>query len=251
MAARTKRAETAKRTAAILLGLAVAGLALTAAVRLLPLQAWLEAFNRRVADAGPEGLVFFVLAYAAATVLFVPGSVLTVGAGFAFGLLWGTAAVSAGSTLGAGLAFLVSRHLARERISSMAKRNARFGAVDRAVGREGWKIILLLRLSPLIPFNLSNYLYGLTAVSFRHYLAASWLGMLPGTLLYVYLGVAGRTGLEAAAAPANGHDWLRTAFLAAGLAATITVTWFVSRVARKALNRNAAADAPPTGAQRP
>ena len=178
-----------------------------------------------------------MIVYAAAAVLFVPGSLLTIGAGFVFGLLWGTVAVSAGSTLGAALAFLVSRHLARNRISAMAQKNKKFAAIDRAIGKEGWKIILLLRLSPLIPFNLSNYLYGLTAIPFRPYLLASWLGMLPGTVLYVYLGVAGKAGLEAAAG--GGHNWLRLTFLGAGLATTIVVTWYASRIAIKALETSA------------
>ena len=217
------------------LGLGVAVVALVAAGRLLPLQVWLGSFNQWVGGFGPAGVAIFILVYAAAAVLFIPGSVLTIGAGFAFGLLWGTVAVSAGSTLGAGLAFLVSRHLARARISSMAQKNGRFAAIDQAIGREGWKIVLLLRLSPLIPFNLSNYLYGLTAVSFWPYLLASWVGMLPGTVLYVYLGVAGKASLEAAAGQGGGHDWMRMAFLAAGLVATIAVTWYVSRIAGRAL----------------
>jgi uncharacterized membrane protein YdjX (TVP38/TMEM64 family) len=217
------------------LGLILLVLALTIAGRRLPLQTWLEAFNQWIGTFGAAGIVIFALAYAAATVLFVPGFVLTVGAGFAFGLLWGSLAVSLGSTLGAGLAFVVSRHLARHKISSLAQKNPKFAAIDRAVGREGWKIVLLLRLSPLIPFNLSNYLYGLTAIAFWPYLLASWVGMMPGTVLYVYLGAAGKAGLEAAAGQSGKGDSLHTAFMAVGLAATIAVTWFISRLAAKAL----------------
>ena len=127
-----------------------------------------------------------------ATVLFLPCSVLTVGAGFAFGIAWGTLVVSIGSTTGASLAFLISRYVARDRIVAIAEKNAKFKAIDRAIGRQGWKMVGLLRLSPAIPFNLSNYVYGLTAVRFWPYVLASWIGMFPVTLLYVYLGAFGQ-----------------------------------------------------------
>lgn len=212
---------------ALLLALIVAG-------RTLPFDQWLQAFNAWISKLGPTGILVFAAGYAAGAVLFLPGSVLTVGAGFVFGLLWGTVAVSIGSTSGAALAFLISRYVARENVSGLARKNQKFAAIDSAIGNHGWKIVLLLRLSPLIPFNVSNYLYGLTAVPFWPYVAASWLGMLPGTLLYVYIGAAGRAGLQAAGRQTSGSP-LQTVFLLVGLLATITVTWYVSRIARKAL----------------
>jgi len=231
-----KKVDVGRKIPWIWLGLGLILLALAAAGRMLPLQAWLGTLNQRVAGFGPAGLAVFVAVYAVAAVFFVPGSVLTIGAGFAFGLLRGTVAVSLGSTLGAGLAFLVSRHLVRKRISVLAQRNEKFAAIDQAIGREGWKIILLLRLSPLIPFNLSNYLYGLTAIPFRPYLLASWVGMLPATVLYVYLGVVGKASLGTATGQGGGEYWLHFFYLVVGLAATVTVTWFVSRIAARALN---------------
>jgi uncharacterized membrane protein YdjX (TVP38/TMEM64 family) len=179
-------------------------------------------------------LAVFAAAYAAATVAFVPGSLLTLAAGAIFGLVKGTLLVFAAATVGAGLAFLVSRHLARSAVERRLAGNARFGAIDRAVAREGRKIVFLLRLSPVFPFNLLNYALGLTRVRFGDYLIAS-VGMLPGTLLYVYYGaLAGEVAIVAGGgAPAKGAGYY--AVLALGLAATIAVTALVTRTARRAL----------------
>jgi uncharacterized membrane protein YdjX (TVP38/TMEM64 family) len=187
-----------------------------------------------VSHLGPWAIVIFIGAYALATVLLLPGSILTVGAGFVFGIGWGLLAVSIGSTLGAALAFLISRFLAREKIEAIAAKNENFRRIDKAIGAQGAKLIFLLRLSPLIPFNLSNYFYGLTAVKFWPYVLASWIGMLPGTLLYVYLGAAGKAGLETAVG-ADGRSPLEWTFLAIGLVATIIVTIWVTKIARGAL----------------
>ena len=168
-----------------------------------------------------------------ATVLLVPGSALTVGAGFVFGLGWGLLAVSLGSTTGAALAFLIARFVAREKITSIARKNENFRRIDAAIGEQGAKLVFLLRLSPLIPFNLSNYFYGLTAVKFWPYVLASWIGMLPGTLLYVYLGTVGRAGLQAASGADAARSPLEWIFLGVGLAATVAVTIWVTRIARK------------------
>jgi uncharacterized membrane protein YdjX (TVP38/TMEM64 family) len=184
---------------------------------------WLEEFNEWVGDLGPLGIAIFIGAYVLATVLLLPGSVLTIGAGFVFGLGWGLFAVSIGSTLGAASAFLISRFVARGKVEAMAQKNENFRRIDRAIGAQGAKLILLLRLSPLIPFNISNYLYGLTAVKFWPYVLASWIGMLPGTLLYVYLGAAGKAGLQAASGAHEGRSPLEWTFRFR-LVATIAVT---------------------------
>jgi uncharacterized membrane protein YdjX (TVP38/TMEM64 family) len=217
------------------IGLAAAVVALIVASRMLPVGDWLKAFNEWVKNLGALGMVVYVLVYAVATVLFVPGSALTIGAGFVFGLVWGTVVVSAGSTLGAALAFLIARYAAREKVAAKAAEHKKFQAIDRAIGKQGWKIVALLRLSPLVPFNLSNYLYGLTAIKFAPYLLASWLAMLPGTVLYVYLGVVGKTGLQAASGQAAERSPWEYALMAVGLIATVAVTVFVARAAKKAL----------------
>lgn len=179
-------------------------------------------------------MVAFVLLYVVACVLLVPGSVLTLGAAAVFGFWRGLLLVSLGATLGATAAFLVGRHLARGWVRRRIAGNARFEAMDRAVAREGWKIVSLTRLSPVFPFTLLNYAYGLTSVSLCDYVLASWLGMLPGTVLYVYLGSLAR---DVATAGAGGRtrapaEW---ALLAVGLLATLAVTVVITRLARRAL----------------
>ncbi len=185
---------------------------------------------------GPAGIALYVAAYALLTVLFVPAWPLTVGAGAAYGVVLGTVVVSVSSVLGASLAFLVARYLLRARVARWVEGNARFAAIDAAVGREGWKIVALTRLSPAFPFNLLNYAYGLTAVGFWPYVAASWLAMLPGTLLYVYLGAA---GAEVAEAATGRVDWARSTLKWIGLAATVAVTLLITRIARRALRQRA------------
>jgi len=212
---------------------------LIAVVRLLPVAVWLESFKSWVGAQGATGYVVFIAVYAAAAVLFVPGSILTIGAGVIFGLLRGFLAVSVASVLGAALAFLVARYLMRGQVEKWAAQNPRFGSIDRAVGREGWKIVLLTRLSPVFPFNLLNYLYGLTQVRFWDYVWASWIGMIPGTLLYVYLGFAGQVAARAAAGAAE-RTPQEYAFWALGLAATVAVTIYVTRLARSALQERTA-----------
>lgn len=183
---------------------------------------------------GVWGPVVFVVGYAAATVAFIPGSLLTLAAGAVFGLARGTAFVLVGATLGASAAFLVGRYVARRAVERRLAGRPRFRAIDRAVGREGLKIVTLLRLSPVFPFNLLNYALGLTGVRFRDYLLAC-LAMLPGTFLYVYYGKA----LGSLAAVAGGAEVERGAgywlVLGAGLVATVVVTLLITRIARRTL----------------
>jgi len=201
---------------------------------LLPLRAWLASFVDWASGTGTAGLVAFAIIYMLAAVLFVPGSALTAFAGLAFGLLRGMVAVSAGATLGAGAAFLIARYLARDRVALWAQENPRFAALDAAVGKEGAKIVFLMRLSPFFPYNLLNYLFGLTRVGFLPYLLASWVGMLPGTVLYVYLGSAGRAVAGASPGPGVGGEW-DVIFWGVGLAATLVLSLFLARLARRAL----------------
>ena len=221
--------------------LTVIVVALLLAMRFLPVREWLTSFNNWVGQMGTVGIFIFILVYAAATVLLTPGSILTIGAGFAFGLWKGFLAVSAGATLGAALAFLVARFIARAKVEAIAQQNENFRKIDNAIGRQGAKLIFLLRLSPAIPFNLSNYFYGLTGVKFWPYVLASWLGMMPGTFLYVYIGAAGNAAvLAAAGGEAVKHGWQYWAFPSIGLVATIVVTIWVTKIARDALRKTEA-----------
>ena len=193
--------------------------------------AWVESL-------GIWGPIVFIAGYALAAVAFIPGSILTLAAGAIFGLGRGTLLVLIGATLGSGMAFLVSRYLARNAIERRLQGDKRFAAIDRAVEKEGRKIVFLLRLSPVFPFNLLNYGLGLTKVRFVDYLIAS-AGMLPGTLLYVYYGKLAGDVAAVAGGAAVAKDWKYWTVLGVGLAATIAVTFFVTRLARKALKEAA------------
>jgi uncharacterized membrane protein YdjX (TVP38/TMEM64 family) len=202
------------------------------AVRNPGVQAALKAPLEWMQGFGPLAPVLFILAYAAACVLLVPGSLLTLGAGAVFGVVWGSVYVSIASTLGASLAFLAGRHLARNRIERRLAAYPAFAALDKVMARQGWKVILLLRLSPVIPFTLLNYALGLTQVRFREYVLASWMGMMPGTVLYVYLGsIAGEAARPSGKSAGEWALWI------GGLVATLLVAVLLTRAARKELKR--------------
>lgn len=192
---------------------------------------WIEA-------AGPIGpLVFFGL-YIAACVFMLPGSILTLGAGVVFGVVKGSLLVSLSSTVGATAAFLVGRYLVREMVARRIAGNAAFSAMDEAVAVEGWKIVGLTRLSPVFPFNLLNYAFGLTRVSLRDYVIASWIGMIPGTVMYVYLGsLVGSLAELGAKEGGRARTPAEWALYVVGLIATAAVTVVITRIARRALNR--------------
>jgi uncharacterized membrane protein YdjX (TVP38/TMEM64 family) len=196
--------------------------------------AYIPRFAEWVNGLGVWGPIVFVLGYAAAAVAFIPGSILTLAAGAIFGLGAGVAYAFTAAVLGSCAAFLVSRYLARGAIEQRLAGNVRFAAIDRAVGAQGRKIVFLLRLSPVFPFSLLNYALGLTQVRFVDYVIAS-IGMLPGTLLYVYYGkLAGDVAaLAGGAAVPKGAGYY--AVLGLGLIATVAVTAVVTRTARKAL----------------
>ncbi len=179
---------------------------------------------------GPWGPALFILIYIVATVLLVPGSALTFGAGALFGVVRGSLYVSVASTIGATCAFLIGRHLARDAVTRWIENHPTFSAIDQAVGDEGWKIVGLTRLSPVFPFTLLNYAFGLSRVSLRDYVLASWAGMVPGTVMYVYLG-----SLANAAAGQRSHTPLEWTLYAVGLLATVGVTIFLTQLARKTL----------------
>jgi uncharacterized membrane protein YdjX (TVP38/TMEM64 family) len=188
-----------------------------------------------IQDLGPLGSVVFVVVYILATIFFLPGSILTLGAGFVYGLIKGFVIVSIASTLGATGAFLVGRYLAREWVARKVEGNTRFRAIDEAVGEAGWRIVGLTRLSPVFPFNMLNYAYGLTKVSLRDYFLASWIGMMPGTVMYVYFGtVAG--SLATLGTDRGNQTPAQLGIKIVGLVATIVVTVYITRIAKRALS---------------
>jgi uncharacterized membrane protein YdjX (TVP38/TMEM64 family) len=220
------------RSAIVRVGAAIAVGALVVAVgRTIDLRAALE----RIRDTGPLAPLLFIALYVAACVLLLPAAILTLGAGALFGVVKGALVAWTGATLGCAAAFLVGRYVARDWVAKRIAGDKRFRAVDEAVGREGWKIVGLLRLSPVFPFNLLNYAFGVTRVSFRDYLVASAVGMIPGALMYVYLGsLAGDLAtLGAGGRTRTTAEWV---LYGIGLIATVAVTVTVTRIARRALD---------------
>jgi len=195
---------------------------------------YLHLFALWVEGLGAWGPVAFILGYIVATIAFVPGLVLTLAAGAIFGVTRGVAFVLVGATLGGAAAFLLARYVARDAIARRIAGSTRFAAIDRAIAAQGFKIVFLLRLSPVVPFNLLNYTLGLTRVRFADFLMAS-IGMLPGTFLYVYYGgIIGEVAALAGGVAVDKGGGYYTV-LGLGLLATIVVTVFVTRVARRAL----------------
>ncbi|MBE9201517.1 MULTISPECIES: TVP38/TMEM64 family protein [unclassified Nodularia (in: cyanobacteria)] len=197
-------------------------------------QIWLRNALQWIDSLGAVGALAFILLYIVATVAFLPGSILTLGAGVVFGVVMGSIYVFIGATIGATAAFLVGRYLARGWVAKKIAGNHKFRAIDEAVGREGLKIVLLTRLSPIFPFNFLNYAYGVTGVSLKDYFLGS-VGMIPGTIMYVYIGsLAGSIAtIGTEAQPDNpGVQW---AIRIIGFIATVAVTVYVTKVARKAL----------------
>ncbi|MGL6345094.1 MAG: TVP38/TMEM64 family protein [Waterburya sp.] len=191
-----------------------------------------------VDNLGAVAPLVFILIYVIATVAFLPGSVLTLGAGVLFGVIKGSVYVFIGATLGATLAFLVGRYLARGWISNKIASNQKFQAIDQAVGREGLKIVLLTRLSPIFPFNLLNYGLGVTGVSLKDYVLGS-VGMIPGTIMYVYIGsLAGSIATIGSESQPDANPIAQWTIRIIGFIATVAVTLYITKIARKALDES-------------
>jgi len=210
----------------VLLIIAIA--AIVVAFRLLPIAHWLTAFRTWVSGLGFAGYVLYALVYAVCVVLFIPASILTLGAGATFGVIKGTIVVVIGATLGATGAFIVARTIARKRVEAMAAKDRRFRALDRAIANEGAKIVLLVRLGVVFPFTYTNYIFGLTGVRLLPYALATFIGIIPGSIAFVYIGAA------AAAATAG---TVKIVVYVAGAVIALIASAFVARVAVKAIHR--------------
>jgi uncharacterized membrane protein YdjX (TVP38/TMEM64 family) len=193
-----------------------------------------------VEQLGPIAPIAFIVIYNLATVLLIPGSVLTLGSGVLFGLWWGSLVVFVAATLGATLAFWIGRNLARDWVSEKISAYPKFGAIDAAVAKEGFKIVFLTRLSPLFPFNLLNYAFGITQVSLKDYVLGS-VGMIPGTILYVYIGSligsVAQLGTQAQTIDPQAQtiQWIMKIV---GFIATIAVTFYITKIAQKVLDES-------------
>ncbi len=216
--------------------LAMLAATIVAVVVLAPIGEWLVGLINWIdANRAIAWPVYFA-SYIVATVLMLPGSILTLAAGFIFGLPTGVALVSLSSVTGAVCAFLVGRYLARDWVRDRITALPRFAALDRAAGEDGLVVVALVRLSPLFPFNLTNYGLGLTSVRFRDYLLASWIGMLPGTVLYVYIGsltVDVTQLVNGDTSSIGAGPWL----LGVGFVATVVLTIVITRRATAILRR--------------
>jgi len=215
------------------IALIVVGLLMIAAT--LPVEQGVRRVVDWVEGLGPVGPLVYAGIYLLVTVLMIPAAAFSIVAGALFGLWWGTVAVWLGSNLGAAVAFLIARYLARDAVEKKLAGFPKFQAVDRAVAEGGWKIVAMLRLSPAVPFNVQNYLYGLTGIRFWPCVGATAVAMLPGIFLYVYLGYAGRASIEAAAAGEVQRGWGQWVLLVVGLIATIAVTVYITQLARRAI----------------
>ncbi|KAB1210962.1 hypothetical protein CJ030_MR6G019647 [Morella rubra] len=199
------------------------------------INAFLNQFSTFIEGYGVAGYALFVAVYAGLEVLAIPAIPLTMSAGLLFGSLIGTIIVSISGTVAASVSFLIARYFARERILKLVEGNKKFLAIDKAIGENGFRVVTLLRLSPLLPFSLGNYLYGLTSVKFVPYVLGSWLGMLPGTWAYVSAGAFGRAIIqeESEIGLLGGNGQLLT--LGLGLLATALAATYVTRLAKDAV----------------
>jgi uncharacterized membrane protein YdjX (TVP38/TMEM64 family) len=191
----------------------------------------------RVSEAGPWGPILFILTYVVACVAFMPAVLLTLGGGILFGVLWGTVYVTLGATLGASCAFLISRYLARDWVESRLASNLKFRVLNEAVEREGWKVVLLLRLSPMFPFVALNFIFGLTRIPLGQFFLATLIGIVPAIAMFAYLGrlIGDLAQLGHHPPLAAGTGWLVPVV---GLVSAVVITLAIGRLARRALNQS-------------
>jgi uncharacterized membrane protein YdjX (TVP38/TMEM64 family) len=204
--------------------------AIVVAFRLLPVADWLRAFQIYVRGLGALGYVLYIVVYAICVVAFIPASILTVGAGAIFGFAGGTIVVVIGATIGATLAFLLARTVMRKRVEAMTAKNAKFRALDRAIAKDGTKIVFLLRLAVVFPFTWINYACGLTAIPLWRYVAATFFGIIPATAAFVFVGTA------ATNATTSSSSITRAIYIVGGIVA-IAVSILIGRIANRAIKR--------------
>lgn len=213
-----------------------------------PVSKWISHFIEWVRTLGFRGALIYFVVYVFGTVLFVPGTALTLGSGLLFGVFWGTILVSLASVSGATLAFLIARYFGREWTLKRLERYPKFKIMDGAIGESGFKVVLLMRLQPVfLPFAILNYALGLTRVRLRDYVLASWIGMLPATTLYVYVGTSLKSisDLVQGKVPAANH-WQQLLFWG-GLVLTGVLVAVFTRIAKQALQTRLGPENEPVG----
>lgn len=208
--------------------------------KLLNLQGLLQTSIIWVHSLGALGPIVYIIIYNLATLLFIPGSLLTLKGGCLFGVFWGSVYVLIAATIGATLAFLIGRYLSRDWVSRQLDKHPKFKAIDLAVAKEGWKIVLLTRLSPIFPFNLLNYAFGVTQVSLKDYILGSF-GIIPGTVMYVYIGsLAGDLAMINTSHQPSSPEAKMWQYMIqfVGLVATVVVTVYITKIAQESLKKN-------------
>ncbi|ASJ76549.1 TVP38/TMEM64 family protein [Granulosicoccus antarcticus] len=194
----------------------------------LPMAEWIAQFRLWILGLGMLGIVAFVLLYVLVTALLGPASALTLSAGLAYGA-WGFPLVIISATLAACVAFLLGRYVAHERVNQWIARDARLSALNTVISLQGWRVVGLLRLSPILPYGVQNYLFSVTSIRFVPFTLATMIGIMPATALYVYIGSLGQ------AVGTSGTGGLQWVLVLGGLLATIAVAWFVGRQAQVVL----------------
>jgi len=232
---------TARRVAVVAVLLAAL---VTAAVVGLPLASWIAGAAAWAQLHREAAAALFVVVYVIAAVVLVPCAILTLAAGFLFGLPLGVALTSVGSVLGAAAAFVVGRFGARDWVAQRIGTRPRFHALVAATHTDGFMLVLLARLSPVIPYILLNYAFSVTRVRFRDYMLATWIGMLPAIVLYVYAGTLAQSFAELTSA-GRAPSWAVDSVLAIGFVATVALTWLIARRANRVLRERLASESPP------
>jgi uncharacterized membrane protein YdjX (TVP38/TMEM64 family) len=189
---------------------------------LLPIENRLDSLHGWLLRRGVLGILIFCVIYVVGAVILAPEGLLTVGAGFAYGF-WGLPIVILAATIGASLSFLIARYFAREKVRRLLRTRRNIIAIDKAAAEDGWKIVVLLRLNPLVPFGLQNYLFGVTSIRFGEFVAATFVGIIPGTTLYTYIGLLG-------SAVGDG-GLVRWVSFCAGFLVTVAVVFLATRKA--------------------
>ena len=227
------------------LGFIIILAALVVSTRFINFQAVLARALEWIDSLGPAAAIVFIGIYIVAAVLFFPASILTLGAGVVFGVVQGSIYVFIGATIGATLAFLVGRYLARGWVEKRIEGNPKFQAIDQAVAEEGMKIVLLTRLSPIFPFNLLNYAYGLTKVTLKDYVIGTF-GILPGTIMYVYVGSLAKNLATLASENVATPSGIQLTINILIFLTVVGVTFYITKIARKALNQKVETEAKPS-----
>ncbi len=196
-----------------------------------------------VKNLGIIGCIFFICIYNIATLCLIPGSILTMKGGCLYGLWWGSIIVLIAASLGAVAAFLLGRYFCQDWVNSQLLKYHQFKKLDRAIAQKGWKIVFLTRLSPLFPFNLLNYFFGISQISLKDYILGS-LGMIPGTVMYVYFGSLATDLVSIDMSPpiTRETELLRWLMRIIGLIATISLTIYFTNFAKKTLRNTLEGD---------